>query len=454
MFRSLFFYLIIATGIINTLHFGFYIVGANVYDIKQMLKRRKSGQKRVPKRSQNPLVSVVIPAYNEQKTILRTLESVCASTYPNFEVIVVDDGSKDKTSQVTARVIRDRLGQLQRVYRVTKLGRGELVRSEDRRIINNAKRIQLVRQPNQGKGAALNNAVANHVKGTLVMCLDADSTIYPDAIANAVEYFRDKRVVGLAANVQVVEQKTLLGLLQKFEHMIGYRSKKFYTLTNSEFIIGGVASTYRTKAIRKIGLYDTDTVTEDIGLSLKLMSHGNLKQRIVYADSVVAMTEGVQTYRALFTQRYRWKMGMLQNLLKYANLIGNNDPIYGRMLTLYRLPMAVLGEIILLVEPLLLAYILYVCLLQQDFAMILGAYLTITLYVLWTVWPDEYLSKKGKLRLSLYTPLMYFLFYVMNVVQITSLVRCIKNFKRLTSQAETHATWASPERAGGHMQVS
>lgn len=453
MFNLFVIYLIVLIGLINTIHYGLYIVGANAYDVRSMMRDR-SKAKRGARRGKKPLVSVVIPAYNEEKTIVRTLESVSRSDYPNFEIIVVDDGSKDKTSQIVNRIIRYGLGQQIGVYLSRRPRSGELVRHEEVINTNNAQRIVLVRQKNAGKGEALNNAIRNHVKGSLMMCLDADSTIRPDAISNAVEYFRDKRIVGVAANVQVAERQSLLALLQKFEHMIGYRSKKFYTMTNSEFIIGGVASTYRTKIIRRVGLYESDTVTEDIGLSMKLMSYGNRTQRIVYADNVVAMTEGVQNYRTLFKQRYRWKMGMLQNLFKYRRMMINNNPIYGRMLTMYRLPMAVLSELILLVEPFILGYLLYVSVMNQNFGWILGAYITITLYILWTVWPDQYLTGKGKLRLSAYAPLMYFMFYVMNVVQIVSLMRSFKNYKHISRKVATSTTWVSPDRAGGQMQYS
>ncbi len=442
-------YLIIIIGLINTIHYGLYIVGANLYDIGSFFRRRRGVRP-----GRKLLVSVVIPAYNEEKTILRTLESVARSDYANFEIIVVDDGSKDKTAPIVQKVIRYGIGQQMHVYLSRRPRSKELIKHEELVSLNRAQSIRLVKQKNAGKGAALNNAIANHVRGSLMMCLDADSTIRPDAIRNAVEYFRDKRVIGVAANVQVVEQKTLISLLQKFEHMIGYRSKKFYTLTNSEFIIGGVASTYRTAIIKKYGLYDTDTMTEDIGLSMKLMSNGNRSQRIVYADNVVAMTEGVQTYRALFKQRYRWKMGMLQNLLKHARMIGSNDPIYGRMLTIYRLPMAILSEVILLLEPFILIYILYLSFVHDSFSWVLGAYATITLYILWTIWPDEYLTRSGKLRLSIYAPLMYFLFYIMNAVQVMSMIRCLWNPQLVMRKVLAKGTWVSPERAGGQMNYS
>lgn len=454
MLKDIIFYTFVVIGLVNTVHFGLFIVGANLYDIKQFFRRRKI-QKNNSTRGRKPLVSVIVPAYNEEKTILRTLRSICESNYGNFEVIVVDDGSSDKTSEIVNRAIRYGLGYdphhyLARDGRSSKLVR----RNANHKLNNNAKRIVLVKQKNAGKGEALNNAIANHVRGSLFMCLDADSMLHPDAIANAVMHFRDKRVVGLAANVQVVEQKTILGLLQKFEHMVGYRSKKFYTLTNSEFIVGGVASTYRTEVVRRVGMYDTDTQTEDIGLSFKLMSYGNLHQRIIYAADVLAMTEGVQSYRALFKQRYRWKLGMLQNLSKYGHMIGNNDPRYGRMLTMYRLPLAVIGEAILLLEPILLIYILALSLLLLNPWSIVGAYVTITAYVLWNIWPDEHLSKRSKLRLSRYSIIMYFAFYVMNAVQLVAIIRCLRNNKQVLRKVETSSTWVSPERAGDKLQAA
>ncbi len=454
MLKDFIFYAFVVIGLINTIHFGLFIVGANLYDIKQIVRRRHI-KKTSNNRGRRPLVSVIVPAFNEEKTILRTLRSICASEYPNFEVIVVDDGSSDKTARIVQRAIRYGLGSEMHTYLARKPRSGKLERRrEESKVPNNAKRIVLVKQKNAGKGAALNNALVNHVEGSLFMCLDADSMLDKHAIANAAMHFRDKRVVGLAANVQVVEQRTILGLLQKFEHMVGYRSKKFYTMTNSEFIIGGVASTYRTDVVRQVGMYDTDTQTEDIGLSFKVLSYGNLHQRIIYAADVLAMTEGVQSYRALFKQRYRWKLGMLQNLVKYGHMIGNNDPRYGRMLTMYRLPLAILGELILLIEPLLLIYILAMSLILLNPWSIIGAYLTITAYVLWNIWPDEHLSLKSKLRLSRYSIIMYFAFYVMNAVQVAAIIRCLKDNKKVFRTVETSGTWISPERAGEQLQAS
>ncbi|NCU29825.1 glycosyltransferase family 2 protein [Candidatus Saccharibacteria bacterium] len=401
----------------NTIHFGAYITGANIYDIKQMKRNRLPALRA---RKKKPLVTVIVPAHNELIGIIRTLDSIRRSTYRKLQILVVDDASTDDTRKVALKYIRDYPNRGIRLLR---------------------------KQKNVGKGEALNHVLRKYARGELVMTLDADSVLDNKAISNAVKYFDDPLVIGIAANVQVVDSHSVLGMLQKFEHLIGYRSKKFYTLTNSEFVIGGVASTYRMDVIKKARFYDTDTQTEDIGLSLKLISQGNIHQKIVYASDVLAMTEGVQSYRALFKQRYRWKLGMLQNLLKYRSIIGSTDKKYSRLLTFYRLPMSVLSEFIILLEPILLAYVLYLSVINQQYAMFVGAYLVITLYTLWTVWPDEHLSNKSKFRMSMYSPIMYFLFYIMNVVQIAALLRCFKNHEQLRLKVATGGAWSSPERA-------
>ena len=294
----------------------------------------------------------------------------------------------------------------------------------------------------------MNMAIKNHARGELVMCLDADSMLAPNAIEKAVAYFKDPQVIGLAANVRVVSSKGWLGTLQRFEHMIGYRAKKFYTLTNSEFIVGGVASTYRRRVLKQANFYDTDTLTEDIGLSMKLISmKGNRSSKIVYAADVVAMTEGVQTYKALFKQRYRWKLGSLQNLFKYRHLISNSDHgKYSRMLTYYRLPVALFGELLLIIEPLLLGYVIYLSVTYHTPVLLLGAYMVVTLYVLWTIWPDEHMGAKQKLAMSVQAFGIYVLFYAMDLVQVTAIFRTLKNRKKVTRRLADQG-WVTPERS-------
>ena len=369
------FWLFAFVSILYVVHFGVYLVGANFYDVWQQRRKGLRGV-RLPEAYEPEcaatatwtrrgipevpgLVSIVIAAHNEESVIVRTLDSLLRNTYRSVEVLVADDASTD----LTGRLVRD-----------FQVRHPEM----DLRIVRMHKNV--------GKGAALNAALRRHARGQFVMTLDADSIIEPDAITKALSYFDDPYVAGVAANVQILEETTVLGLLQRFEHMIGYRSKKTFSLANCEFVVGRVASTYRMRVLRKVGFYDTDTLTEDIGLSAKITSLGNRRFRMVYGADVVAKTEGVLTLRALAKQRYRWKFGSLQNLIKYRGMILNPSSRYTRTLTYYRMPMAVLSEFTLLVSPLAWTYAVHWSLVTQTPALIIGAYATITAYTLLTVW--------------------------------------------------------------------
>lgn len=416
-------YLFAITSILYIVHLGFYLIGASTYDIWQHrrlhLLRKNGAMSRY-----NPHITVLIPAHNEEKVIVRCLNSVFASTYANIDVIVVNDASTDTTK----RVLRD--------YR-------RWLSHNLLRVIN--KRI------NVGKGAGLNYALRRYVKSELVMMLDADSIIAPDAIERAVSYFIDPAIAGVAANVQILNEHTTLSILQKFEHMISYQSKKAYSITNCDFIIGGVASTYRVDTIRSVHFYDTDTMTEDISLSMKVVAKGNKKHRIIYGADVVAMTEPVESMRALFRQRFRWKYGSLQNLVKHRNMIGASKSKYTSMLTVYRLPAAVITEMALLLLPVTWAYAVYLTLMEKSPLLIIGAYITITIYMLVTLWYNSHLRRLERLYLTLYVPVSYFIFYLMDVIQIAAIAKCMVKARNLTHHKNTDSTWTSPDRIGGRI---
>ncbi len=425
IFGTILFYMFITFGMINTVHLGLYIGGANFYDMWQY--RRKAERKKHTKATL-PSVTVIIPAYNEEVSIERCLESVRNTNYPNLEVVVHNDISTDNT----VNIIR----AYQKRYPAFNL-----------RLVN--------RKHRAGKAGGVNYCIQRYAKSDLIMTLDADCLLRPDAIHNAVVYFKDPNIAGVAANVRLLDKRSVLGILQQFEHLIGYRSKKFYTMTNSEFIVGGVASTYRRTTLIQVGYYGTDTQTEDIGLSMKVVALGNRTHRLVYASDVVAMAEGAHSFKALLKQRYRWKMGSLQNLLIHARLIGKVNGKYSPMLTLYRLPMAFFSEIMLLLQPLVIGYIIWLSIHYHTAGLFLGAYLTITMYVLLTIWPDEHSSIKRKLAKSAYAPMLYFIFYIMDSVQVVAIARCLMNPKMIARKAaQQQAAWTPPPRAGQQAQFS
>lgn len=420
MLLTIFFYVFMMISMINLVHLGMYLIGANMYDVR-VFKKEAAKRKRLRR---NALVSILIPAHNEALSIERCLDSVRKSTMRDLEIIVIDDASTDDTYEIVQKYIR--------------------THSDFNRPITLLRCVK-----NVGKAGALNYALNRGLRGRFVMTLDADSILHPQAIQNAVDYFYDDPdVVGVAANVRVLESMSILGLLQRFEYMVGYRSKKFYTVSNSEFIVGGVASTYRYSVLKEVGFYDHDIQTEDIALSLKIASKGNKRYKLVYGVDVISMTEGVQSFKALMRQRYRWKLGSLQSLVKYRNLFMSGDKRFSKSLTWYRIPMAFFGELIVLTEPILMAYIVYLSFLALSPQAFIGAYTLITAYLLWNVWPDEHMSIADKLKMTAYTPVMYFVFYVMNFVQFTAVLKCLFHLNQVTRKTATTATWTSPERSG------
>lgn len=445
MLMTSLFYLFIIIGSVNLLHFALYIIGANFYDASAFKAFRR--KKQTP--SAKPLVSVLIPAYNEERVVERCLKSVWNSTYENIEIIVVSDGSTDATSEVVRRFTKtNSLVYLATRAQVVRQPDGSFIRIWNRGKLGIFRRIKLVEQRNTGKATALNKGLRFYATSELVMTLDADSMLHPKAIANAVRYFDDPKIVGVAANVRLIEEPTILGMLQRYEHMLSYRSKKFFTVTNCELIVGGVASTYRRSALERVGCYDTDTATEDIGLSMKIVANGNKENKLIYAADVAAMTEGVNNFGGLLRQRYRWKLGNLQNAYKYRHLTFALSSEYSKMLTWYRMPMTFLGEVLMLLEPIVFVYVTYLSLRYLTAGLFISAYATITVYILLTIWPDEYLANRAKIKASFYAPLLYFIFYIMNIVQIISVILCIRNFKQITNLSTTKSTWVSPQRDG------
>ena len=451
MLLTILFYIFITVGTIHLIHFALFLIGGNLFDVKAFYVNRRRAES---SKKYRPLVTVLVPAFNEELVIERNLQSIWNNTYPNIDIVVISDGSTDGTDAAVQRFISSRTKAYRRakpqfvrtkngLRRVWRRGGGSVKRS-----------VKLVKQRNGGKGSALNRGLRYHTKGELVMAVDADSLLHRKAIANVIKYFNDPTVAGVAANVRIIEKNRVLAILQRFEHMVGYRSKKFFTLTNSELIIGGVASTYRYSTLKEVGYYDTDTVTEDIGLSMKVAALGNKANKLVYAPDVAAMTEGVGDFKTLLKQRYRWKLGNLQNLVKYRHVMFSRDNKYSLMLRYYRMPMAFIGELLLLMEPLALGYVTYLSVRYFTPALVVAAYMSITAYLLLVIWPDEHMSAKGKLKASLYVPFLYFIFYIMNAVQLISVIRCIKNHKTVTGLSAGHTTWISPKRAGGAVTFS
>lgn len=399
-------YLIVFFGVLNLLRMSAFLIGSDLYGLKQAIKNKKKRS-----RPYLPLFSIVIPAHNEEKTIVRAVASLVENNYPKdkLEIIVVDDGSTDKTAKLVA------------LYKKR----------------NKIKYLKLLRQKNAGKARALNRAIKKYAHGDLVMCLDADSYLEREALAKAASYFRDQKVMAVSSNVKIVDRGTLLNLIQKFEYMICYQMKRAQTIFNVEYIIGGIGSTFRKKALEKVGYYDTNTVTEDIDLTMKILRGGNKRNRVIYGADVVAWTEAVPNISGLIRQRYRWKYGRSQTFFKNSDMFFNAQKKFTKGLTWFYLPYAVFCDFAFFFEPLMVGYILVISIFYQNFLTILGAFLVISSYIILNIVAEDTFNNRDKLKLILIAPTMYFYFYILSFVEYIALIRALFNLRIIKQSIES-----------------
>lgn len=264
-----------------------------------------------------PEVSVVIAAYNEEKVISRTIAAICASRYPHLkEVIVVDDGSTDRTAEVVS----------------------EVAASDPR--------IRLLRQQNAGKAVALNRAFVRALS-PIVVTLDADTLFTPDTIGNLVRHFTHDPRLRLAAVAGVVKVGNLRNLLTRYQALeylsqIGV-DRGAQDVLNGIMVVPGACAAWRTDAVRGVGGFSLTTLAEDCDLVLTLQRAG---YRVTQDDDAVCYTEAPETIGALVRQRFRWMYGILQALWKHRRMIFN--PRYG-WLGMLVLPFAVISVVMPLI---------------------------------------------------------------------------------------------------------
>ena len=231
-------------------------------------------------------VSIIVPAYNEEVVIGRSIISLLQQTYPNMEIIVVDDGSKDQT------------------YRYAK-------RYE-------SQRVKVVTKPNGGKSRAINTGI-EYATGDLVMVVDADSRLNDDAVALMVQYFDDPAIAAVAGSVYVVNQVNTVTRLQALEYIEGLNMvRNGQSLLKMVNIIPGPIGMFRIDALKEVGLYDHDTFAEDCDVTLKLLVAG---YAIDFESDAVAYTEAPEQILDLIKQRYRWTRGILQAIRKHRGYL-------------------------------------------------------------------------------------------------------------------------------------
>ncbi|HEU5453636.1 MAG TPA: glycosyltransferase [Terriglobales bacterium] len=248
---------------------------------------RIRGHVREPRRDlYQPDVAVLIPAYNEEKVIVRTIEAVLASDYPKLRVIVVDDGSKDRTLELA-----------QQAY-------------------GSDPRVTILTHENGGKASALNYGL-EHVTEELFVGIDADTVIAPDAISYLVPHFLDSRIGALAGNAKVGNRVNLWTRWQALEYVTSQNfERRALNVFGAVSVVPGAIGAWRTAAVRDAGGYHHDTVAEDADLTMALLKAG---YRVEYEDRALAFTEAPVNANGLMRQRFRWSFGIMQAVWKHRD---------------------------------------------------------------------------------------------------------------------------------------
>lgn len=255
-----------------------------------------------------PFVSVIVPVYNEEKVIRQSIESLLRLDYSNYEIIIVNDGSKDDTAEVAKTLVGIQRGRYSDV------------------------KVSLINKPNGGKARALNAGIS-YSKAEIVLCMDGDSQLSEDSIRMAVRHFSDPEIGAVAGNVKVLNRRKLFTDLQALEYIEGLNMPRaaqgYLKLVN---IIPGPIGLFRKKAIEDAGYYSSDTFAEDADVTLKLLAHG---WKIYYEPRAISYTEAPEKLYQLLKQRYRWTRGILQAIRKHKALLFNPTINFGDTFVLW-----------------------------------------------------------------------------------------------------------------------
>ena len=276
------------------------------------LWKRISGPGRpIPADGPPPLVTVLIPAFNEEKVIVTTIERILASDYPNLEVLVIDDGSKDYTAYIV---------------------RSHFMREP---------RVGVISIPNGGKANALNVGLAN-AQGEVVVALDADTQFESTTISRLVRWFTDPSIGAVAGNAKVGNRINMITRWQALEYIVAQNlERRALSALDTLTVVPGAVGAWRSDVLRALGGFPADTLAEDQDLTIAIQTKG---YRVQFDPDAIAWTEAPATVKGLAKQRFRWAYGTLQCLWKYRGITFN--PEYGE-LGLVALPQVWLFQILL-----------------------------------------------------------------------------------------------------------
>lgn len=252
-------------------------------------------------------ISIIIPAHNEEKYIADCLASVIDARFDGEkEIIVVDDGSKDKTSEIVSAIISQR----------------------------NATHVTLIKTKHSGKSSAINKALSG-AKGELVAIVDADSIIHKDSLTELTKEVEMKNVVAACCPVKVKNRKKFICLWLHIGEVYYSLMRNIFSKVNANITTPGPLSIYRKKELLAIGGFSTDCFSEDADVTIRLIRKG---YTIGFSEKAMAETNMPYDAKGFFKQRTRFARGLIKLFKKHLQL--NNS-----IIDLYTLPLFLFGYV-------------------------------------------------------------------------------------------------------------
>ena len=362
----------------------------------------KAVETHLPEVHSMPFVSILVPAFNEQAVISRTLNSLVNIKYAKKEIIVIDDGSTDLTRFVASG------------YK--KYG------------------VKVISKPNGGKASALNYGLM-FAKGEIIITIDADSMVTRDAVDEIVKTMASNPdIVAVAGNIKVLNSKSLLTRIQELEYTMAINTiRRAFAFFGAVMVIPGAFGAFKKQTVLDVGGYDTDTLTEDFDVTIKLLK---TRGAVSSSSAATAFTEVPSSWKVLYKQRIRWGTGTFQTILKHKDIFGNSR--YGKLHS-FVFPIMLfslfnpLASFLSLGAGLVLALTGGLFLFAEMLAMFLLIQLFVSLFAL-------SMDNEGS-GLALYSPFFVFIYkQFLDVITVVSIVHAI------TGKGKK---WQKLQRSGG-----
>ena len=254
------------------------------------LRTRRLKKRKLLGEEFEPFVSVIVPAFNEEKVIAKTIKSLLKSDYSNFEILVVDDGSTDQTSRIVSEKFGDN------------------------------PHVQLFTLANGGKANALSFGLTQ-ARGEIIIGLDADTLFTAETIGELANKFADAEVGAVAGNAKVGNRLNMITKWQALEYITSQNlDRRAFASLNAITVVPGAVGAWRREALEAAGGFESNTLAEDQDLTLRVRMLG---YKIAYAENAVAYTEAPDTFQGLAKQRFRWSFGTLQCMWKHRRALLN-----------------------------------------------------------------------------------------------------------------------------------